>query len=54
MPGTILTRTYKRQTIQVKVLESGFEYQDKVFPTLSAVAKEITGSHWNGMKFFNL
>ncbi len=54
MPGTILTRTYKRQAIQVKVLDSGFEYQNKVFATLSAVAKEITGSHWNGMKFFNL
>ncbi|MDP8244830.1 MAG: DUF2924 domain-containing protein [Candidatus Hinthialibacter antarcticus] len=54
MAGTILIRKYKKQEIEVKVLDVGFEYQNKVFSTLSAVAKEITGSHWNGMKFFNL
>jgi hypothetical protein len=54
MPGTILSRRYKSRTIEVKVLDGGFEYQGKVLPTLSAVAKEITGSHWNGLKFFNL
>ena len=51
-PGTILTRPYKGQTVQVQVLHSGFAYQGQVFPSLSAVAKAVTGSHCNGFHFF--
>jgi len=51
-PGTILTRPYKGQTVQVQVLTSGFAYQGKVYPSLSAVAKAVTGSHTNGFLFF--
>jgi len=36
------------------VLNKGFEYDGRVFRSLSAVAREITGSHWNGNLFFNL
>jgi len=54
LPGTLITRTYKGQLIQVQVLAHGFEYQGDVYRSLSAVAKQITGSHWNGYKFFNL
>ena len=38
-PGSILTRTYKGDTVQVKVLTQGFEYQGVVYPSLSAAAK---------------
>jgi hypothetical protein len=51
-PGTILTRPYKGQTVQVQVLQSGFAYQGQVYPSLSAVAKAVTGSHCNGFHFF--
>ncbi len=54
IPGTILCRPYKGQDIRVKVLEEGFEYEGHVFQTLSALAKSITGSHWNGYRFFGL
>ena len=53
-PGTILTRPYKGQTLQVKVLPEGFEYEGDVYKSLSAVAKAITGSHINGYLFFRL
>ena len=52
--GTVLTRQYKGGVIQVKILSEGFEYQGEVFPSLSAVAKAITGSHCNGFHFFRL
>jgi hypothetical protein len=54
MPGTILTRRYKGRLIQVTVLPKGFDYQGEVFRSLSAVAKAVTGSHWNGLLFFDL
>ena len=54
IPGTVITKEYKGTTYQVKVLEKGFEYNAKIYKTLSAIAKEITGAHWNGYLFFNL
>jgi hypothetical protein len=52
MPGTTLHREYKGRHILVIVRPKGFEYEDTVYRSLSAVANAITGSHWNGMKFF--
>ena len=52
--GTILTRKYKGETLQVQVLPRGFAYHGQVFKSLSAVAKAITGSHCNGFWFFGL
>jgi hypothetical protein len=54
IPGTILTKEYKGTTISVKVLEKGFEYNQKVYKSLSSIVKEVTGAHWNGYLFFNL
>ncbi|GMV96224.1 MAG: hypothetical protein AMXMBFR83_05920 [Phycisphaerae bacterium] len=54
MPGAVVTREYKGKTIQVQVLPDGFEYDGEVYRTLSAVAKAITGAHWNGYHFFGL
>ena len=54
MPGAILRRRYKDREIVVHVLPRGFEWEGEVYRTLSAVAKAITGTHWNGYHFFNL
>ena len=51
-PGTILTRPYKGQLLQVQVLTDGFAYAGRVYASLSAVAKAITGSHTNGFLYF--
>ncbi len=52
LPGTILMRWYKGQTLKVQVLRHGFEYDGRVYKSLSAVAKAITGSHTSGFLFF--
>jgi hypothetical protein len=53
-PGAILQRRYKGATLQVRVLQDGFEYEGELYKSLSAVAKAITGSHCNGYLFFGL
>lgn len=53
-PGTVLLRKYKGGVLQVRVRPDGFEYDGKVFASLSAVAKSITGSHCNGFAFFRI
>ncbi|MBI5788789.1 MAG: DUF2924 domain-containing protein [Candidatus Schekmanbacteria bacterium] len=53
-PGTILTREYKSRTIKVEVLENGFRYEGRVFKSLSATAREITGTNWNGRLFWGV
>src|SRR5262249_33647806 len=52
LPGAILTRLYKGQRLEVTVLDRGFAYQGRVYRSLSAVAKTITGSHCSGFLFF--
>jgi len=54
IPGTVIIKEYKGIKLEVKVLESNFEYRNKVYKSLTAIAKEITGAHWNGYLFFNL
>lgn len=54
MPGTILAREYRGRTIEVTVLPKGFEWEGQVYRSLTAVAKSVTGSHWNGYLFFGL
>jgi hypothetical protein len=54
MPGALLRRIYKGRTILVTVLEDGFEYEDTVYKSLTAVARAVTGTHWNGYLFFGL
>lgn len=53
-PGSVLVRRYKGQDVRVRVLAKGYEYEGHVYRSLSAVAKAITGSHWNGRRFFGL
>jgi hypothetical protein len=52
--GSLLVRKYRGQTLQVRVLADGFEFEGAVHPSLSAVAKAITGSHCNGYLFFRI
>ena len=53
-PGTVITRKYKGANLEVMILPKGFAYAGSIYPTLSAVAKAITGSHCNGYLFFRL
>lgn len=52
--GTLLSREYKGRQIRVAVVEDGFEYEGVRYRSLTAVAKVVTGSHWNGRSFFGL
>jgi len=54
MPGTILTRHYKGRCIEVRVLPDSFEFEGEVYKSLTAVARKVTGTHWNGYHFFKL
>ena len=38
----------------MRVRPKGFEWEDEIYRSLSAVAKAVTGKHWNGYHFFNL
>ena len=52
--GTRLVREWKGIEHCVTVREDGFEYQGRPFQSLSAVARAITGTRWNGLTFFGL
>lgn len=54
IPGTVIKKEYKGRTLEVKILEEGFEFNNSTYRTLTAIAKEATGAHWNGYLFFNL
>ena len=52
--GTELVRRYKGREIVVTVLDDGFQYGETKYRSLSAIAKAVTGTHWNGYDFFRL
>jgi hypothetical protein len=53
-PGSELVRTWKGKSYRVMVLANGFAYDGKTFASLSEIASEITGTRWNGPRFFGL
>ena len=53
-PGTLLTRRVGDRQIVVKVLRDGFEYETRKYRSLSAIAREVTGTRWNGLLFFGV
>ncbi|MBX3435691.1 MAG: DUF2924 domain-containing protein [Pirellulales bacterium] len=53
-PGTVLRRIYKGRPIHVQVHDEGFEWDGQRYASLTAVARAVTGSHWNGRRFFGL
>ena len=52
--GTVITRAYKGVEHKLIVLDDGFEYRGERHASLSKLAKEITGTHWNGFLFWGL
>jgi hypothetical protein len=52
--GTVLGREWNGQMQRVTVLENGFAWKGKIYPSLSKVALAITGTRWNGPRFFGL
>jgi len=52
--GTTLQRQYRDRTITVKILADGFEYDGKIYASLSSIASLVTGTRWNGFSFFGL
>jgi hypothetical protein len=53
-PGSELVRTWNRKTYRVMVMADGFAYDGKKFTSLSEIATAITGTRWNGPRFFGL
>jgi DUF2924 family protein len=53
-PGTVLGREWNGQIQRVTVLENGFAWKGKTYPSLSKIALAITGTRWNGPRFFGL
>ena len=52
--GTKLVREYQGINHEVLALEKGFQYNQKNYKSLSAIANEITNTRWNGKVFFGL
>lgn len=52
--GTVLSRDYLGRRVKVTVLERGFLWEGATYKSLTAVARAITGSDWNGRLFFGL
>lgn len=50
----MLEREHDGKTIRVKVLEDGFDFRGKMYHSLSAIAREATGTSWNGLLFFHV
>ena len=52
--GTRLVREYRGVEHVVTVLQHGFEFGGRPYQSLSAIARHITGTRWNGWTFFGL
>lgn len=50
--GTRLIREWNGRTIEVMVREDGFEWEGRSYRSLSQIAREVTGAHWSGPRFF--
>ena len=53
-PGTVLVREWDRQSHRVMVLADGFAWNGRTYDSLTKVAFTITGTRWNGPRFFGL
>ena len=52
--GTRLIREWNGQTIAVEVTDSGVSWNERTYRSLSEIAREVTGAHWSGPRFFGL
>ena len=53
-PGARLVREWNGQTIAVEVRPDGFWWKAQLWRSLSEIAREVTGAHWSGPRFFGL
>ena len=53
-PGTLLVREWEGVPHRVMVMAEGFAWNGSTYPSLSKVARAITGTRWNGPRFFGL
>jgi hypothetical protein len=54
MVGTKIVKEYKGKQLEVLVVNDGFSYAGEIYKSLSAIATKITGTKWNGLKFFGV
>ena len=54
LPGTVLTREWNGQTHRIMVVQGGFVWEGNTYDSLSKIAHSITGTKWNGPRFFGL
>lgn len=52
--GTVIHREHDGVVHEIRVLNDGFEYQGRHYTSLSTIAREVTGTSWNGFLFFGL
>jgi hypothetical protein len=52
--GAMLVRDWKDKTYRVMVLDDGYAYAGHTYASLTEIARDITGTHWNGPRFFGL
>ena len=53
-PGARLIREWQGRTIAVLTTEDGFDWEERSYRSLSQIAREVTGVHWSGPRFFGL
>lgn len=53
-PGAILVRDWKGKSHRITVMDDGFEFEGKPYDSLSEIARRITGTRWNGPRFFGM
>lgn len=53
-PGARLLREWNGRTYVVDVIEGGYVFEAKIYPSLTAIAAKITDVHWSGPRFFGL
>jgi hypothetical protein len=54
LPGSVIIREYRGQTLRLKVLDDGFELDGVHYGSLSEAARVVTGQRWNGPLFWGL
>lgn len=54
MPETTIIRHWRNRNYVIKVTTDGYIFEDVEYKSLSAVAQQITGTHWSGNLFFGL
>jgi hypothetical protein len=54
LPGTRFVREWNGKTIAVTATDSGFDWDNDTYRSLSEIARKVTGAHWSGPRFFGL